>query len=379
MRIEEGLLDDLEAIEAGDPKEMLRATASAGAQVRYAVAAAHDAEVARLADEGRPRAILVAGMGGSGISGDVLAAVAGTAATVPLVVHRGYGLPGWVGPTDLVMGVSCSGTTEETLSAVDEAGRRGARLLTVGAAGSPLADLGVRGHGVHVAVDAAGRMPRACLWMLSVPLLVAADALGVVPVPADALDAAADRLDEIAERCRPAGETFANPGKSLAVELAGSLPVLWGSTDLAGVAAYRFACQLNENANYPAVSGVLPEANHNQIVTLDGAFGAAAVSTEGDFFRDRMTEPDPARMRLVLLADADEHPQLRRRRELSRALAEARGVAVSELVAEGAHRVERLASLVGVIDFASVYLALTLGVDPTTIAPIDELKQRIAQ
>jgi glucose/mannose-6-phosphate isomerase len=155
--------------------------------------------------------------------------------------------------------------------------------------------------------------------------------------------------------------------------------VLWGSTDLAGVAAYRFACQLNENANYPAVSGVLPEANHNQIVTLDGAFGAAAVSTEGDFFRDRMTEPDPARMRLVLLADADEHPQLRRRRELSRALAEARGVAVSELVAEGAHRVERLASLVGVIDFASVYLALTLGVDPTTIAPIDELKQRIAQ
>jgi len=361
VQIEAGRLDDPEAIEAGDPQQMLRAVASAGAQIRYATAAAREAGVERLAREGRPRAILVAGMGGSGISGDVLAAVAGSGSTVPVIVHRGYGLPEWVGPMDLVIGVSCSGSTEETLAAVDEAGRRRARLLTVGAAGSPLADLATRAHGVHVCVDAGGRMPRACLWMLSVPLLLAADTLGVVPVPSDALEATADRLDGIAQRCDPSGETSANPGKSLALELAGALPVIWGSGALAGVAAYRFCCQLNENAAYPAVPGVLPEANHNQVVALDGPFGAAD------------------RMRLVLLGDTDEHPQLRRRRELSRALAEERGIGVSELAAAGVHPVERLASLIGVADFASVYLALVLGIDPTPIAPITELKERIAQ
>jgi glucose/mannose-6-phosphate isomerase len=137
--LDEQLLDDVAALEAGDPSQMLRAVASSAAQIRMAVTSAAEAGLDAVRELGRPRAIVVAGMGGSGISGDVLVAVTGQASPVPLIVHRGYGLPGWVGAADLVVSVSCSGSTEETLSATDEAIRRGTPLVGVGRAGSPLA------------------------------------------------------------------------------------------------------------------------------------------------------------------------------------------------------------------------------------------------
>jgi glucose/mannose-6-phosphate isomerase len=276
-----------------------------------------------------------------------------------------------------VAAVSCSGSTEETLAVADEAGRRGCRLITVGAAGSPLADLSDQARGVHVNVDAGGRLPRANMWALSTPLLVAADVLGLAAVPAGVLAATADLLDAAAERCRPSSESFVNPAKSLALELAGSTPMIWGSSDVAEVASYRFACQLNENAKMPAVFGALPEANHNQVVAFDGPYGAGARRTDiDDLFADRVEQAERTvgALRLVLLADTEEHPQVTRRREVSMQVAADRGVPVSELRAEGRHPAERLASLASIADFASVYLALVLGVDPTPITPVTQLK-----
>lgn len=379
MRIEvdDGLLDDPERLAAADPGAMLRAVATSGAQVRQAVHSADEAGVGRLMADDRPRAVVVAGMGGSGIAGGVLAAVCGPQCAVPVVATRSYTLPGWAGPMDLVAAVSCSGSTEETLAVVEEARRRGCRLLTVGAPGSPLADLSERARGVHVAVDAGGRLPRANMWALSAPLLVAADALGLAAVPAGVLASTADLLDAAAERCRPSSDSFVNPAKSLALELAGSTPMIWGSSDIADVAAYRFACQLNENAKMPAVFGGLPEANHNQVVAFDGPYGVGARRSDvDDLFADRVEQAERTvgALRLVLLADTEEHPQVARRREISADVAADRGVPVSELTAEGSHPVERLASLVSIADFASVYLALVIGVDPTPITPITQLK-----
>lgn len=405
------ILDDPEALEAADPGEMLRAVASSGAQVRQAVRATHEAGLASLAAIGRPRSIVVAGMGGSGISGDALAAVAGPASAVQITTVRGYTLPGWVGAADLVIGVSCSGGTEETVSVVEDAVRRGCPLVTVGSPDSMLAELSRQARGLHIPVDAGGRLPRANIWTLSIPLLVVADALGVIEVPAEVLDATADLLDIISGRCRPASESFVNPAKLLATELAGTVPMLWGSSELAAVAAYRFACQLNENTKYPAVFGSLPEVNHNQVVAFDGPFGGLRRVAAGDpddfggnggngadgglggnsgnggpgvpadFFADRAEVENEAavRMRLVLLRDSEEHPQVARRRTVSQQLAEARELPVSEVIAEGDHRLQRLASLVAVTDYASVYLALALGIDPTPIEPIVELKERIAR
>lgn len=355
---------------------MLRAVATSGAQVRQGAALAADADLEALALDGRPRAVVVLGMGGSGIAGDVLAAVCGHESSVPIFVYKGYGLPGWVGAADLVCGVSCSGTTEETLSGFEEALRRGARLLGVGAADSPLAFIAERGRAPFIPVRAEGRLPRSMAWALSVPLLVAASKLGITDCSPRVIEATATRLDEIAILCRPDSESFVNPGKELALALADSLPMAWGCSGIGGVAAYRLSCQWNENAKLPAIASSLPEANHNQVVAFDGPFGAS--NTGGDIFAD----PDESggRLRLVLLRDpADEHPQVTRRAEVSKDIADARGVAYTELTAEGDSRLERLASLIGLIDYGSVYTALGSGIDPSPIAAIQDLKTRITR
>jgi glucose/mannose-6-phosphate isomerase len=308
----------------------------------------------------------------------VLRAVTGVACSTPIVTERGLTLPGWIGPLDLVIAVSCSGGTEETLALAEEAARRGCRLLTVGAVRTPLAALSAQARGTHVPVVPAGRPPRACIWALSIPLVVAADALGLTAVPESALVATANRLDALAGRCGPTVQTAANPAKALALAFSEGLPVVWGSGDVAEVATYRLACQLAENAKTPAVWGALPEVGHNGIVTVDGPYAVGA-ATADDFFRDRVADPDGAtRLRIVILRDSVEHARVAARRRAVRAVGEARGLVVSEVVAEGDHPLERLASLVAVGDFASTYLAVGSGIDPTPIAPIDELKERIA-
>ena len=376
----EELLDDAARLEAGDPAGMLRAVASSAAQVREAAVLAAEAGIERLADDGRPRAVVVCGMGGSGIAGDVLAAVAGPGCPVPVVTHRGYGLPGWVGPVDLVIAVSCSGSTEETLSALEEAVRRGCRLVVVGAVDSPVAALGEKGRAVFVPVT-QGRQPRASVWSLSTPLVVAGHTLGLLSAPADVVAGTAGVLEDLASRCRVDADTVANEAKRLALELAGAVPVVWGTSPLAGVAAYRMACQLNENAKVPATWGVLPEANHNQVVAFDGPFAGAPAPSDDDFFRDRESDGDEAQraLHLVLLRDAEEHPQVARRADVSAELARERGIPVTTVQAQGSSSFERIAELVGLGDWATVYLALAQGLDPTPVDAITALKQRIAR
>jgi glucose/mannose-6-phosphate isomerase len=385
--LDDALIDDADRLAAGDPGEMLRAVATSAAQVREGWRAAAEADVAQVAEDGRPRAVVVLGMGGSAIAGDVLASVAGTSCPVPISTVRSYTLPGWVGAADLVVAVSCSGRTEETLASATEAVRRGCRMLVVGEPDSPLAAIAEQGRAVFVPVRAAGRQPRAMMWALSLPLLAAGRALGLVDVSDDAVEATALRLEELATRCRPVSESFVNPAKELALQLGGCLPMLWGSSPLTGTAAYRMACQLAENAKYPSMSGQLPEPNHNQVVTWDGEFGGGGSTASGndagytdDFFRDRVDESEDLRLRLVLLRDAaaDEHPQVQKRIEVSTAIAQERGIAVTELRSEGESRLERLASLVGLVDFATVYLALAYGIDPTPVSAINELKARIS-
>jgi glucose/mannose-6-phosphate isomerase len=369
-------LDDVAELRAADVSDMLRAVATSAAQVRASLTAARETNLDRLAPDDRPRAVIVTGMGGSGISGDVLAAVVGLGCPVPVVVHRGYGLPGWVGGADLTIAVSCSGTTQETLSAASEAARRGSRLAGIGAAGSPLEQICEQARGVFVPITRE-LSPRSSLWALSVPALVVASRLGLLDLgPDDAdLELAARRLETVAETCRPDRDCFSNPAKRLATELAGSLPMIWGNGQVGAVAAGRAAAQLAENAKQPALVGVLPEAHHNQVVCFDGSL--AGDPSGADLFRDRVEDPDSIRLRLVLVRDDAGDPQAEARATVSERLADARGIAVSEIVAEGDPAVERLASLIGVIDYASVYLALMRGIDPTPISAIDELKQQL--
>jgi glucose/mannose-6-phosphate isomerase len=369
-------LDDVEGLAEADPQDMLRAVATSAAQVRASLTATREARLESLAFDSRPRAIVVAGMGGSGISGEVLAAVTGMGCPVPVLVHRGYGLPGWVGAADVVMAVSCSGTTAETLSAAGEAARRGARLLGVGIANSALEEQCLTGGGAYVPITRE-LSPRSSMWALVVPLLVVTARLGLLELgPDDAdLEAAALQLESLASLCSPDRESFINPAKTFAAELAGTLPMIWGSGQVGPVAALRAGSQLAENAKMPAIVGALPEASHNQVVALDGPLAGGVA--DDDLFRDRIDDAAPLRLRLVLVRDDTDDEIAARRAEVSADVAGARGVGLSVLSAQGGSAIERYASLVGLLDYASVYLGLAYGLDPTPIHPIDELKRAL--
>jgi glucose/mannose-6-phosphate isomerase len=347
-------LDTPDVIAAADPGDMLRQVASAAAQVRTALRSCAEADLSAFTPSARPRAIVVVGMGGSGIAGGILGAICGPGSPVQVTTAGSARLPGWSGAADLVIAVSASGTTPETLAVATEAARRGCPLVAVGAEGSPLHRVAEQARGTFISVVPVGAvLPRQNLWALAVPLLVIAERLSIIALGADVYEQAAQRLEEVSHQCRPASESFVNPGKSLALDLAEAFPLIWGTSALSGVAAARFASQLHENAKYPAMAGILPEATHNQLAVLDGPFAG-----------DNPRYP----IRLVLLADAGtrEHVAITD-------LAEQRGVGVSELAMEGEHALVRLATVVQLADYASVYLGIASGIDPGQARPIRDL------
>ncbi len=378
---DESLLDDERAMLANDPGGMLRATASAGAQVRESAALAAETDLSLLEDDGRPRAVVVAGIGTAGLTGSILATVAGPRCPVPIIGHRSAGVPGWVGAADVVIAVSASGRSPEALAAADAAARRGARLVAIGNPDSELQAMAERARAPFIPVPR--RAPaRASIWGLTIPVLLAARALGLVKVTEADFAETATRLDADAERCRPGAETFVNPAKSLALGLAGSIPIVWGSSPLATVAARRFGDTLAANARYPVMAGALGEAGRGRVGLLDGVFGGLAESSR-DLFSDE-DDTEQTRLRLVIMRDGGLNPEdeadepvavEERRAEAVQTLAERRGVRCDVLTAEGGSSLERLASLLAVPDFASLYLALAHGLDPMAVPAIDEMKE----
>ena len=386
-------LDTPDVIEAADPGDMLRQVASAAAQVRTALRSCAETDLSAFAADGRPRAIVVAGMGGSGLAGEMLNAMAGLSSPVQVVVSQAERLPGWVGAADAVVAVSCSGSTPETLAIATEAARRGCRLAGVGAEGSPLHRIAEQARAPFVPVVPAG-LPRSMLWAVAVPLLVIAERIGVARIGTDVYELAANRLEEVSHQCRPASESFVNPGKSLALDLVGELPMVWGTSALSGVAARRFASQLQENAKYPAIYGMLPEAAHSQVAAFDGPFAprSSRLSAQEpgsgpddlsdlpgwdlDYEEDEAASGFTA-LRLILIADPDEDPRVASQRAAVTELAGQRGVGISELAMDGEHPLVRLAGVIQLADYASVYLAIASGIDPGQTVAIRDLRTRI--
>jgi glucose/mannose-6-phosphate isomerase len=334
------------------------------------------------------------GAGGAAFAGDALAAICGLGAPVQVTSVSGYQLPGWIGAADLVVAVSRSGHTAEALALAGEAVRRGCDLVGVSAPGSPLQELAALARGTFVPVIPAGPA-RAMPWALTVPLLVVGARLGVARIEDAAYEAAAAAMEDVSHQCRPSSESFVNPAKSLALDLVGRLPVIWGGSPVAVAAARRFASQLAANAKYPALVGLLPEAGHDQVATFDGPYAPppepafpAAEDLDGDAFSDENfgftdedsadldgSSSDEASLRLVLLADpAGEHPLVERTRAAAVSLAAVRGIDVSEVTMDGGDPLRRLAATVQLLDYASVYLGIASGIDPLAIAAIKDLR-----
>ena len=298
-------------------------------------------------------AVVISGMGGSGIAGDVLWALSLDGYPRPIVVHKGYRLPAFAGPRTLAVVFSHSGSTEEALSAFDAAGEAGAQRLVV-TSGGALAER-AEAAGVEVALMPRGsRPPRHSLGSLLVPALVA---LGLD----DGLDEAVEVIAGVVRDCGRDVPTSANVLKQLANQIAGGVvPLAWGGHGIGSVAAYRLKCQLNENAKVPAVHAELPEAAHNDVVGWESRSALTGIGA------------------LVSLRDpAGEHPRISRRFEITSALLGERLAWTAELSARGSSALARIASLLIQSDLVSVYTAIAADRDPSPIASIDRLKSEM--
>jgi glucose/mannose-6-phosphate isomerase len=344
-------LDDPAELEKRDPGGMLGEVAGAGQQARVALRAAQAAPLVGPL----PEVLVVAGMGGSGIAGDVLAALAFAESAVPVLAVKGDRLPAFVGPGTLLVAVSYSGNTAETVTAVEQGLAAGARLVAV-TSGGALAELASARAAPLVTIE-GGRMPRAALWSLVVPVCSAAEAAGILPPLTDQICAAADTLDEEAAALDPKVPTSENPAKRAALRLLDRLPVVWGSGQLGAVAATRFRTQCNENAKLSVISGPLPEVNHNDVMGLEGGLG-------------------PDRDLVLLRDEPGEHERDARRIQ---AVLEAIGAGdpVVRAAGEGPDLV-RLARLTAFADFTSTYLGIARGVDPTPIRTLDQVKAALS-
>lgn len=380
---DETLLDDEGRRRAVDPSDLLRALAGAGAQVRRALTLAEETDLTRVAGGERPRAVHVAAVGGAESVSTVLDLLVSRSGPVLLTCDGSGPLPGWVGPLDLVIAISLSGRAKGPVRQAREAGRRGAHVLTIGAADSPLATAAAEARGVHLPMDLGVGHSRAALWGMAARAVLAASACGIVDVGASALASVADRLDEQAERFRPDAEYFVNPAKTLAVELSALAPVVLGDGPVTGVAARRTSTMLARTARTPATWGRLPDAAAQVVACLSGPYADAGTAPDGgrDIFADPYLDgPVGPRLGLLLLRDPvpapeDDAGELERHNTAQSVAdhATGSGVRVIEHVAGPGHDLERLAELVALTDFATAYLAIGHGLDPASTPGISDL------
>jgi glucose/mannose-6-phosphate isomerase len=344
---------DREAIGALDSERLLDDILGLPAQLGDAL---WRVESAGLEAHDSPGGLVVAGMGGSAIGGDLARAALGDQASRPILAARGYGLPPWTTPDTTVLCASYSGDTEETLACYESAGALGAHRVVV-TAGGQLAEL-ARADGVGVIPVPGGFQPRAALAYLLVASLEVAALCGAGPRLAAEIDVAAGHLEKLAGEWGPdaAEDSLA---KSLAHSLNGTVPVIAGA-GLTSALAYRWKTQINENAKLPAFYGELPELDHNEIAGWDGAAALAPFSA-------------------IFLYDCDSHPRLRTRIELTEQRIAPSARFTSVVSTRGESALERVCSLVLLGDLVSFYLAVLAGVDPTPVVALVQLKQALAE
>jgi len=293
--------------------------------------------------------LIVCGMGGSAIGGDLAAAALGSRLGKPLDVVRGYGVPAWTPPDRAILCSSYSGNTEETIACYAAAEAVGAQRI-VATTGGAIGDA-ARSDGVPVIGMPSGLQPRAAVGYTFAIAAEVAALVGAGPAIRTEIDSSASHLES-------ARESLLALAADVAGRIHGSVPLLYGC-GLTTPVAYRWKCQVNENAKLPAFDHSIPELDHNEIVGWTGA-EAGAFSA-------------------VLLGDKDQHPRERERFELTAELIADRARDVVRIETEGETRTERLLWAVMLGDLVSLELAAREAVDPTPVDVIENLKDRLGR
>jgi glucose/mannose-6-phosphate isomerase len=306
-------------------------------------------ESARIEPFDAPGGLVVCGMGGSAIGGDLAAVALGNRLSRPLTTERGYELPFAMLPDRAVLS-SYSGDTEETIACYEAAEALGAPRI-VATTGGQLAEA-ARADGVPVIGLPAGLQPRAAVGYLFTVAAEVAALTGAAPGIRTEIDSAGAHL-------REASPTLAERAEELAEDISGSIPVIYGA-DLTLPVALRWKTQINENAKLPAFTAALPEADHNEILGWDGSDEARAMSA-------------------VFLEDRDQHPRVRQRFALTAELIQREARSVRRLETEGESRTERMLWTVMLGDLLSLRLAAKRGVDPSSVELLDRVKDELGR
>ncbi len=307
----------------------------------------------------RPRRIVLFGMGGSAIAGELLGSLIEREGAFPLEVVRHYEPPGWLTPDDLLLFSSYSGETEETLAAYRALRSLGAARAVV-TTGGTLAAL-AREDGVPAALLPPGHPPRAALGYSFSTLAHLAEHVGVLAEGGRRVHAAAAEVERVASTCGRNVLPSRNPANALAIRLSGRAVLLMANSKTLLPAAIRWKGQFNENAKHLAWVSGLPEANHNEV---DGFVHPPSVL---------------GRLVAVFLRDPEDHPRIVRRFEWLGRYLRRKGIRVETVTPEGDDRMARVLSCVSMGDFVSYYLALRHATDPSALPGVESLKRTLSR
>ncbi len=319
-----------------DSQNMIKVLEDFAIQCREALTLPRAIEV-----EGRIKNILVIGMGGSAIGGDLLKAYLKDT-PYPVTVCRSYNIPQFVDENTLVFAVSYSGNTEETISAVSQAKEKDAKIVAI-TSGGKLADI------VETTIRVPkGIQPRAATGYLFLPMLGVLHNSKIKEVKNSELN---EMLNILKKK-----EEFKEKAEELAKKLRDKIPIIYASDEL-GVAAYRFSTQIQENAKLPAFHNIFPEMNHNEINAYKGM---------------------DHRFIAILIKDIHDHPRIRKRMEICQEIME-ETVLVEEIHTQGESILARLFSAIYMGDLASYYLAVINRTDPSPVEVIEALKKKLIE
>jgi glucose/mannose-6-phosphate isomerase len=325
-------------------------------QVLAGIEIGQQADISNLTGHGFAN-IILAGMGGSAIGGDLIRTYLRGELAIPFEIYRGYGLPSYVEAYSLVVCSSYSGGTEETLSAFKVALDRNCHILAITTGG----ELAILAHqnGASCVSAPGGLPPRAALGYSFAPLLTIFGRLGLCRNYSEQLKTAAAFLEQ-----RGRDFQFESPDNmaiGIAQKLVGKTAVVYAGPDLLDTAAVRFKGQICENAKHLAFSNIFPEFNHNELVGW------------------QLPKETIEKCAVIILRDSDDHPQITKRMDIISELLEKKGVEIITVKSTGEGRLTRLLSVIQVADYVSYYLALLNAIDPTPIEVIDFLKRKLTE
>ena len=348
------LLDNVEKIRAIDKSNMLTFCVDSAKLYREAAKIAEKIKV----NYPKPDNVIVAGMGGSGIGGDLLKDWARNKTNVPIEVNREYHLPAYANQKTLVIITSYSGDTEESLSAFLDALKRKCMIYCV-SSGGVLLDYAQALKVPYLRVS-GGMPPRAALPYLFVSMLKVLEKTGLVKGVSKELSEALALLSQITSDNSPEKPSKENLAKTLASNINGTVPIVYGFGFYRSV-AQRYKQQFNENSKIPAKCEFFPELDHNEIVGWEKAEDLAKCFSA------------------VFIRDKDEPLEIRSRIEITRQLMHPACVKMFDVYSHGESALAKMVSAICIGDFTSIYLAILHGVDPTPVKTINHLKDTLKE